>query len=85
MFAEISIKPRSVEDSLVIPAGAVAGTGDDRYVFAIDGNTAKRVKVRVAPIDAESVELLEGLPVGTRIVASGLGKLSDGAALEVEP
>jgi membrane fusion protein, multidrug efflux system len=85
MFAEISIKPRSVEDSLVIPASAVAGTGDDRYVYAIDGNSAKRVKVRVAPIDAASVELLEGLPVGTRIVASGLGKLSDGAAVEVAP
>ncbi|HEX5659738.1 MAG TPA: efflux RND transporter periplasmic adaptor subunit [Polyangiales bacterium] len=85
MFAEIAIKPRSVEDSLVIPASAVAGTGDDRYVFTIDGNTAKRVKVRVAPIDNTQVELLEGLPVGARIVREGLGKLSDGSALEVEP
>ncbi|HEY6881356.1 MAG TPA: efflux RND transporter periplasmic adaptor subunit [Polyangiales bacterium] len=83
MFAEIAIKPKSVEDSLVIPATAVAGTGDDRYVYAIDGNVAKRLKVRVAPIDGALVEVLEGVPVGTRIVAAGLGKLSDGAPLEV--
>jgi RND family efflux transporter MFP subunit len=83
MFAEISIKPRVVEDSLVIPAHAVAGTGDDRYVFVIDGATAKRVKVRVAPIDGELVELLDALPVGTRVVAEGLGKLADRALIEV--
>jgi RND family efflux transporter MFP subunit len=85
MFAEISIKPKLVEDSLVIPASAVAGTGDGRYVYAIENGVAKRIKVRVAPIDAQRVELLEGVPAETRIVASGLGKLSDGATLEVKP
>ncbi|MET0287503.1 MAG: efflux RND transporter periplasmic adaptor subunit [Polyangiales bacterium] len=83
MFAEIAIKPHAVDDSLVIPSSAVAGTGDDRYVYVIDGTAAKRVKVRVAPVDGRLVELLEGLPVGTRIVSEGLGRLSDGAALEV--
>lgn len=83
MFAEISIRPKTSEDSLVIPAGAVAGAGDNRYVFAIDNNTAKRIKVRIAPVDGQIVEVLEGVPVGTRVVAEGLGKLSDGVPVVV--
>jgi RND family efflux transporter MFP subunit len=83
MFAEISIRPKTSEDSLVVPASAVAGAGDNRYVFAIDNNTAKRIKVRIAPVDGQIVEVLEGVPVGTRVVAEGLGKLTDGVPLTV--
>jgi membrane fusion protein, multidrug efflux system len=83
MFAEISIRPKTSEDTLVVPASAVAGAGDNRYVFAIDNNTAKRIKVRIAPVDGQIVEVLEGVPVGMRVVAEGLGKLSDGVLLTV--
>lgn len=83
MFAEIRIKPKTSQESLVVPATAVAGTGDERYVFAIADGVAKRQAVKVAPIDAARVEVLEGLSEDQRIVRDGLGRLSDGTRVNV--
>lgn len=85
MFAEIRIKPKASAESLVIPTTAVAGTGEGRYVFLINGERAKRQLVKVAPIDAETVEVLEGLSEGQQIVREGLGRLSEGALVKLEP
>ena len=85
MFAEIRIKPQSSVDGLVIPASAVAGSGEQRYVFTVANDVATRQKVRVAPIDAELVEVLEGVAAGQSIVREGLGRLSDGARVKAEP
>lgn len=82
MFAEISIKPKTSPNSLVIPNSAVAGTGDDRYVFVIASDVVKRQKVKVAPIDSKTVEVLEGLSEGQTIVREGLGRLSDGVQVK---
>ncbi len=79
MFAELEIKPKGSQEALIIPATAVAGTGESRFVFAVVNNTAERRKIRAAAIDSERVEVLEGLKEGEPIVASGLGRLSDGA------
>ena len=38
----------------------MAGTGENRFVFTIANNTAERRKIRVAPIDRDRVEVLEG-------------------------
>jgi membrane fusion protein (multidrug efflux system) len=84
MFAEISIKPKSSPNSLVIPVTAVAGTGDDRYVFVVADGRAKRQRVKVQPIDDATVEVLEGLTEGQQIVREGLGRLSDDAPVQVE-
>jgi membrane fusion protein (multidrug efflux system) len=84
MFAEISIKPKTSPNSLVAPSSAVAGTGDDRYVFAISNDVVSRQKVKVAPIDSKTVEVLEGLSEGQSVVREGLGRLSDGAQVKVE-
>ncbi len=83
MFAEIEIKPKGAQDALVIPSTAVAGTGDNRFIFAINGSTVERRKVRIAAIDSNRVEILEGLNEGDAIVASGLGRLSDGAPISL--
>lgn len=84
MFAEIRIKPKSSQNSLVLPASAVSGAGDDRYVFAIIDGAVKRTRVRVAPIDGARVEVLEGVQEGQSVVREKLGRLSDGAPVSVE-
>lgn len=78
MFADIRIRPRASPNTLVIPATAVAGTGDERYVFMVVSGVAKRQKVRIAPVDDKLVEVLEGLSEGQTIVREGLGRLSEG-------
>jgi RND family efflux transporter MFP subunit len=81
MFTELEIKPKGAQQSLIIPTAAVAGSGDNRFVFAVSDKTAARKRVRVAPIDRDRVEVLEGINEGDAIVASGLGRLSDGSPI----
>jgi RND family efflux transporter MFP subunit len=79
MFAEIAISPSSSHNGLTLASSAVAGTGANRYVFAIKGESVERTKVRVAPLGTDSVEVLEGLREGDEVVRDGLGRLGDGA------
>jgi RND family efflux transporter MFP subunit len=81
MFAEIDIQPKGAQQSLIIPTTAVGGAGDNRFVYVAAGDKVERRKVRVAPIDGERVEVLEGLKEGEPVVKEGLGRLSDGAKI----
>ncbi|MET0343586.1 MAG: efflux RND transporter periplasmic adaptor subunit [Polyangiales bacterium] len=83
MFAEIRIRPKSSPNSLVIPSSAIAGAGEERYAYVVESDRAKRQKVKVQPIDATSVEVLEGLREGQQIVREGLGRLSDDAHVAI--
>ena len=78
MFTEISIAPKGSQESLVVPKTAVGGAGDKRYVFLVNGDSVEQRPVKVSPIDAESVEVLEGLKANDEIVATGIGRLSHG-------
>lgn len=81
MFAEIEIKPKGSQQALLIPSAVVAGAGENRYVFVATGSTAERRKVRIAAVDRERVEVLEGLQEGESIVSSNLARLSDGSPI----
>jgi RND family efflux transporter MFP subunit len=91
MFTEISIDPKGTQESLVVPKGAVGGTGDNRYVYVVHGDVVEQRKVRVSAVDAESMEVLEGLRLDEPVVREGIGRLSDGVrvkpaeAAEIKP
>jgi RND family efflux transporter MFP subunit len=82
MYAEISIAPQGGQESLVVPKSAVGGAGDNRYVFVVSADSVEQRKVRVSPVDADTVEVLEGLKVDEAIVEKGIGKLSNGVRVK---
>jgi multidrug efflux pump subunit AcrA (membrane-fusion protein) len=82
MFTEISIAPKGSQESLVVPKSAVGGAGDNRYVFVVSNDTVEQRKVRVSPVDADTMEVLEGLKQDEAIVESGIGKLSNGVRVK---
>jgi RND family efflux transporter MFP subunit len=83
MFTEISIDPKGTQESLVVPKGAVGGTGDNRYVYVVNGEVVEQRKVRVSAVDAESMEVLEGLKLDEPVVREGIGRLSDGVRVKL--
>jgi RND family efflux transporter MFP subunit len=83
MFTEISIDPKGTQESLVVPKGAVGGTGDNRYVYVVNGDVVEQRKVRVSAVDAESMEVLEGLKLDEPVVREGIGRLSDGVRVKL--
>lgn len=78
MFAQLELKPNGAQSGLTIPTSAVAGTGEDRYVFTVVDGKAQRKKVRVAAIDATKQEVLEGLTESDIVVTDGVARLGDG-------
>jgi Cu(I)/Ag(I) efflux system membrane fusion protein len=71
MFAQIAIHTTGDEQALLIPKEALIRTGNqDRVVIALGEGSFKSVAVRVGRYDRESVEILEGISEGEKIVSS---------------
>lgn len=83
MFAELHIAPKAGQQSLVVPKSAVGGAGENRYVYVVNGGQVEQRKVRVAQVDSETLEVLEGLEAGALVVERGIGRLSPGAPVKV--
>ena len=71
MFAQIAIHTTGDESALLIPKEALIRTGtQDRVVLALGEGSFKSVEVSVGRYDSESVEILDGLNEGEKIVSS---------------
>ena len=71
MFAQIAIHTKADERTLLIPKEALIRTGtQDRVVLALGEGSFKSVAVRVGRFDGKSVEILEGLSEGEKVVSS---------------
>lgn len=79
MFATISLVTNTRSGVPVIPRQALINTYGRWIVFITDeGNTARRREVRPGLENEESVEILEGIETGERVVVAGQNFLSDG-------
>jgi RND family efflux transporter MFP subunit len=70
--------------AVVIPPDAVQASGDTGTVFIINGDdTVERRVVRLGARTSDGQLVLSGLPGGSRVAASNLAALSDGAKIHV--
>ncbi len=68
---------------ILVPPVAVGEDRDGRYVYIVeeleDGiGTVKRTPVTVGELSAEGLEIIDGLPDGTRIATAGVRRLREG-------
>jgi len=75
MLLTVTIEAQS-RTSAAVPELAVVGEGDDSYVYVLDGDTARRVKVTIGIRQDGLIEILSGLQPGQRVVTEGVVKLS---------
>jgi RND family efflux transporter MFP subunit len=78
MFARVRLTAEFKADALTIPRGAVVDSEGQRGVFLPDGATAKFQPVRTGLLDADRIEILEGLTEGQRVITTGVLALRDG-------
>jgi RND family efflux transporter MFP subunit len=99
MFAEVTMVVHQVSEALLVPLDGVldeyrfvaygASAQRDREggleaeVFVVASDTARVRSVRLGIIGTESVQVLEGLSLGDRVVTVGKYQLVDGAAVRV--
>lgn len=87
MFVNVNIGLGEIRDAVVVPATAVQGEQDKRFVFIVNAQTGKAEK-RPVIIDRmlDDVAVVKsGVADGDRVITDGLLRVSDGAAVDAAP
>jgi len=82
MFMHVSVVLNATE-ALVVPEEAIIAAASASYVYVVDKGKAERRKVTIGRREPGIAEVLTGLAPATKVVTRGVGKLRDGAAVEV--
>lgn len=81
MYAEVTLTTERREDALLVPKQAVVHDDEDIFVFVVEGDRARRTRVKPGSSDAVKTEILEGLDVGMEIVIAGQSELKEGSLI----
>ena len=81
MYAEVTLTTERRERATLVAKEALVWDEEQAFVFVADGDTVKRQPVKLGLRDAEFAEVLEGVEVGTEVVAVGHAGLKDGAPI----
>jgi RND family efflux transporter MFP subunit len=84
LYATTTIIADEHADAIVVPKTAVLRDKDGAACFVIVGDTVSRRKVATGLEEAGRVEIISGLAVDERIVATGVGSLADGQTVKVQ-
>ena len=84
MFGKATITMQE-KNALVIPANTIRFDqhGDEMIVYVVQNGTVKHVPVTLGLDDGHQIEVLSGLTEQDQIVAGMLGRLKDGASVEL--
>jgi len=83
MYAIAEILLQRKADVVVIPSDAVLRRLDEYFVFAANGDEAKRIPVKLGIWSGNQVEVVEGLSGRELLVVRGQQKLTAGTPVEV--
>jgi RND family efflux transporter MFP subunit len=78
MYARVKLTAERRADALTVPRSAIVDIAGKRGVFLVESDTARFKELKTGLIDADRIEVLEGLDEGTRVVTAGALALRDG-------
>lgn len=78
MYASVEIVLERKLDALLVPAAAVLVEKGERSVFALEGGTARKLRVKTGVSDGARSEILEGLRADQQVILFGKQSLKDG-------
>lgn len=85
MVAKVQLSPGTEsKNSLVISRAAVFEVSGKRYVYVVEGDTAKRVEVTTGAESSDKIEILSGLNKGDQVVIKGQTMLKDGSKVKIQ-
>lgn len=84
LFANVDLEVRRVDRAMIVPESAVALDEQGPYVWKVDDDDRVfRQPVEIGVRERGVVEIVQGLPAGTRIVSAGTHKVSEGMKVEI--
>jgi membrane fusion protein (multidrug efflux system) len=79
MFARAKVITEVRENALTVPWESVIQTEAESYVYAVDGEVARKVQVRLGQVTSEWAEVVNsGLSVGSKVILEGKYAVKDG-------
>lgn len=82
MYAEVTLETERRERATIVAKAAIVREDDVSFVFVVKEDRVERVPVEIGLSAPETVELLQGPPVGTELVFVGHGGLKDGSLIK---
>lgn len=83
MSSNIEIKKSSIDDAIVLPQDLVVDLGNDKYLFIIEGDIAKKRIVSIGGRNGNDILIISGLNAGDKLVVEGFQSLADGDKVQV--
>lgn len=84
LFAQGELILERMENAIAVPASSVREEIGQTFVYAIENGRLHRRPIKIGPSDGNgTVQVLEGLAAGDRIVKSNLGQLRDASTVQV--
>jgi multidrug efflux pump subunit AcrA (membrane-fusion protein) len=86
MIARVSIATPDTVRRLCVPVSSVKRRPEGEPVVYLVDSARSMVferKVEVGPVLGEDVEILSGIPEGASVAVDGVGRLQDGARIEL--
>lgn len=83
MFAELRLVLENKQGVFLLPKEAVIDSGDQKYVYGIQGDKAIQIEVVTGLEDDEQVEIISGLTENQVVVVSGQSKLQNEAKVKI--
>jgi membrane fusion protein, multidrug efflux system len=82
-YATVDV-PAGERRALLVPRDSMRESGQLTTVFVVDGSSRAQLRlIKVAPFDAQRVEVLSGIEPGEKIVTAPGDALADGSPLEI--
>jgi membrane fusion protein (multidrug efflux system) len=85
-YVRAEILPTPGQPRAIVDRSALLMRDGRSYVFRAEGDTARRVPVRIGAMTSDRVEILSGIEAGDRVVrGEAVGRLADGDPIRTTP
>ena len=82
MFCTVTIVIEKIENALTVPFEARVSRGDKHFLYVVEEDKAVMRQIQLGIFAGGSVEVLEGLNPGDRVIVAGLQKVAPGAPVQ---
>lgn len=82
-FADVVLYTDKKESTIQIPTECILTDGEEKYVFVVEDDKAKKVLISTGLVGDGVTEITEGLTGGENLVTKGQSYLSDGADVRI--
>lgn len=83
--AVASITLEVQDDVLLLPRGSWLTTGNQKYVYLIEGDKAVKTKITLGEIQGNDVEILDGLTAGDEVITGSYQNYIDQSVISLKP